>query len=225
MSITRYSLAVTAGCMLSGAVASGAIIPSWRINSIPSPAPSPALEGAYSVSLMVELTGGSQFGVAGLDLGAAFPSFPFTFFNQLPLGSDTKPNPSLVAMNPELAFDTYVGTTTDQAPAILGKLNGLGAAQVGTAGRFNVAWAATPNTGGTGQLEIARITLLNAGGPTNLFLAIPPDAGLVRDTLNPATDVPLPPFPAPGAMVPEPMAVGVAALPLWLTRRSRRQLS
>lgn len=210
---TIKSIAATVLAAACASTASAAIIPSWRVNTI-SPAAiaaSPQLANAVSVSLMVELTNGSLFNAAGLDLAPLL--FGVTFYNQSVFGSDTAPNPLLFPIFPDLEFDSYVGTTTSQAPAVPGKLNGTGAAQVGTGGQFNVAWGATPNTGGSGPREIARITV----DYLPPFVFIPMMNGLVIDSLNPNTFVPLPPI-----IIPEPACVAALGLAVVLKRRSRR---
>jgi hypothetical protein len=219
LELKMYSKVTLASALVLAAAtsaASAAIIPSWRINPI-SPAAitaNPQLANAMSVSLMVELTGGSLFNVGGLDLASVLPGV--TFFNQANFGSDTRPNPSLFPLFPDVEFDSYVATTGSQAPAVPGKLNGIGAADVGQSG-FNVAWGATPNTGGTGLLEIARITMLGGTGSAGVS-SIPLSNGLVADSLNPNVNVALPPIPNP-FVIPEPMSFALAGLGLLALRR------
>lgn len=211
MSLSK-SLTAVAVLGAAASAASAAIIPSWRVNTITPAAitANPALANAKSVSLMVELTGGSLFNVAGLDLASLLPGV--TYFNQAGFGSDTRPNSGLFPIFPDLEFDSYVATTTAQAPAVPGKLNGTGAADVGGTG-FNVAWGATPNTGGTGLLEIARITMFGAEDGTT---AIPLSNGLVADSLNPNANIAIPPIPV---AIPEPMSFALAGLGLLALRR------
>lgn len=205
---------ITLAAAASGADA--AIIPSWRVNPIGPSAITvhPQLANALSVSLMVELTGGSLFNVAGLDLGSLMPGM--TFFNQPGFGLDSRPNSGLFPIFPDLEFDSYVATTTSQAPAIPGKLNGTGAADVGQSG-FNVAWGATPNTGGTGLLEIARITMLG-GNSVVTTVPIPLANGLIADSLNPNVNAALPPLPVP-VIIPEPLGFATAGFAFFVLRR------
>lgn len=163
--------------------------------------------GATTYSLVVDLTGSSLFNVAGLQ--AILPAGS-SYFNQVPFGTDTKPSAALIAVFPDLAFDTYVSTTNDaQAPAIPGRYVGPGAAIVGAGQEFNVAWGATPNTGPTGGtgLEIARLTVLGGGAPAV--------NGEVRSSDDPNTAVAIPP-------IPEPATLGLAALGLGLVSLRRR---
>lgn len=227
----RFSKSIAALVVIGAAsAASAAIIPSWRINPI-SPAAvtaNPALAGAVSVSLMVELTDGSLFNVAGLDLDQIFEdasggSYQPNYFNQAFGSANNKPNPGLVALFPDLAFDSYVATTNDaSAAATPGRLNGTGAAQVGD-GAFNVAWGATPNTGGSGAgpLEIARITWLASSGlVAGINTPVPgPGSQPVRGRVSGDSGGPvaLPPIPVG---IPEPtMGIALAGLALLAVRR------
>lgn len=215
--IHRAMISAVLSCGICS-ITAAAIIPSWRINPIPIPPPSPDLANAFSVSLMVELTGGSLFNVAGLDLNEVFSRPYIDFYNQTPFGSDTPPNSGLFPIFPDLAYDTYVGTTTNQAPSVPG--GNPQPASVGQDGKFRVAWGATPNTGGLGPREIARITIID-GGPAIGLTSVPITAGLVTDSLNPNTHVPLPPIPTPAAFVPEPGMLALIAPLVLILRRSR----
>lgn len=218
--IKSLSAVVVIGAAASAA--SAAIIPSWRINPISSAAvtANPSLAGAVSVSLLVELTGGSLFNVAGLDLDPLFagPGYAPNYFNS-GFGTDNSPpNPALVGLFPDLAFDSFVATTSAQGASIAGRLNGVGSAQVGQGG-FNVAWGAAPNTGGTGVFEVARITWLAssgvvAGGSTPVPLT-PTARG--RVSAEAGGPVALPPIPV---SIPEPtMGIALAGLGLLALRR------
>lgn len=209
------SLCVLAGISACASTASAAIVPFWRVNPITPAAlaASPQLANAISVSLMVELTGGSLFNVAGLDLSGIPLLSGVQYYNHF-LGADTIPTNALFPIFPDLEFDSYVATTAaySQQPSIPGRLNGTGAAQVGTDGQYNVAWGATPNTGGTGSIEIARVTML--GFFPQISIPIPITNGLVADGLNPNVNVPLPPLP-----LPEPMSFAIAGLGVLALRR------
>lgn len=190
------------------------ITPSWRINPITPGAIAlePRLIGALSLSLMVELDGGSLFNFGGLDLNQQLPGARYF---QHPSGTTAQPPP--LWLPPDVGFDTYVSTTNpDQWAAVPGPLNGVGAAQIGDVG-FNIAWGATPNTGGVGPREIARITFLASNGfsvaAPGQGVTLPLDQGLVADSINPNTLIALPPLPI---VVPEPAAVlSVGALMLF----------
>lgn len=197
---------------LMAPVASGGIFPSWRANPIP-PEVQPLLPtGAQSWSLMVELTGASQFASAGLNN----PIAGGTYYNQVPFGGDIVPNPLLVPIFPDLEFDSYIRTTAPAAgntPIIFGRFVGAGTAQVGVLTEFNVQWNAVPATGGTGPLEIARLTF------TGTPLRIAGDGfpiGEVR--ASDAINAPVPVF---GIPIPEPAAIVLLTL-LPFHRRSAK---
>lgn len=208
--------------------ASAGIVPSWRVNPISSALQNriPDLNGALSISLMVELDAASLFYDAGLDLSAALPSA--LYYNHAAFGSDIRPRLGLSGslIFPELYFDTYVASTTDdQWPVLQGRLNGTGAAQVGVngadGGEFNAAWNAAPGTGGPGRWEVARITFLASSNLAfdPLGTPISPGDGYVRDNLNPTQSISLPPIPV--VVIPEPVAaITFAAICLCLRRRS-----
>lgn len=200
--------------------AQAAIIPSWRINPISSGAiiASPSLGSAISVSLMVELTDGSLFNAAGLDLTPVIGINGVQYYNHPAFGTDTTPPVGGPPIFPDLQFDSYVGTTSgsSQPPSIPGKLNGIGPAQVGSGGQFNVAWVANPNTGGTGPREIARITVLNA---VFASIDVPLSRGFVADSLNPNTNIPLPPIPI--VAIPEPLGLSLVCLGAMALRRRK----
>lgn len=201
---TTFILAAVAAAASS---ASAAIVPSWRGNPISAAAIAndPALRGAVSISLMVTLSGASQFNVAGLDFSPVLSGSGGTVYNN-PFGGSTAPSTALLAVFPALEYDTYV-TGPDRAGAIStpGKYSGAGTADFGPGGSFNVAWGATPNSGSPGIFEIARLTFLNLaplGGPI-------PVNGEVRSSDAPNTPVPVPSIPA--EIIPEPTTLGIAA--------------
>lgn len=204
-------------CLVAGpAGALANIIPSWRVNTIPLAASLQLPPGAISLSLVVELTGGSLFNTAGLDLSTLFPSVEY--YND-PFGQDLgRPIVGIIPNPPETAFDTYVCVSTDPNTLAVngGRLNGAGAGVVGFNGELNIIWSAAPNTGGTGLLEIARLTMTDVVlGSTE----IPVEYGFVRDNLNPSVNVPLPPIPV--AAVPEPALAGATICGIALCRRRR----
>lgn len=205
---------------------SAAIIPSWRINPISAQAVADSggvLANAISVSLVVELTGGSLFNVAGLflDDGAQGPLRGAVYYQNL-LGFETAP--PQFSVDQSLAFDTYIDNRSQGQPPPLppGSFVGNHNLQVlfppnsAQGERFSVAWGATPNDNRT---ELARLTFLNA---TIGNTPIPLEFGLVSDSLNPNTNVALPPIPV---VVPEP-TIGTVATVGWTLiaarRRSRR---
>jgi hypothetical protein len=204
-----------------------AITPSWRVNPI-TPAAiqfNPVLANACSLSLVVSLTGESLFSVAGLridqvDLPGA------QYFQQVPFGSDTLPGWFDPNLFPDFPYDTHVFTTQSrfgQPPGVPGRYVGVGVALVGRDGVFNAAWGAMPATGPFGgtNLEIARITFLNAGPISQLTM---PVLGEVRSSDEPNVAIPIPPMPLPAAFVPEP-ASGfflAASMAICARRNSRR---
>jgi hypothetical protein len=186
-------------CAVCG-VATAAILPSWRVNNIPTAATTgdPLLNGAVSVSLLITLSGGSQFNVAGVNINQGTFAGPFSVYN-IDTGElgNFPPIPDFHIF-PHWEFDTYVTTTNGASgahPILTGTASGLPGAVFGP-DRFDVAWDAAPNTGSDGTFEIARITLLGAFAPGST-----PIAGEVRDSLNPNTAVPLPNLPF---VIPEP---------------------
>lgn len=219
---------VVATLLTAVSTADAAISSRWRRNAITPAAIAarPQLAGAVSVSLVVTLTGGSLFNGAALSFSAKDVEVN-GFFNQSPFGSDAAPSPALFSLFPDLEFDTYVSTTDGQTPAIFGRLTGSGPALLGTtAGPFgpqemNVAWAATPNTGPTGgvDLEIARVTYFATSFYTTEFTV--PVSGYVYDSINPNTNIFVPPF--PNFQVPEPNCCGLIAASLLMCRRLKRR--
>lgn len=196
-----------------------AVIPSWRENPLSAAAfaVNPILGGSYSVSLMVELSGGSTFNVAGLDLTDTLPGagyFNPWNFDPYPPNLDWFPFPP--SLYPDLLYDTYVKTTVGQpgVPAVPGRFRGPGVPLVGNGG-FNVAWGAIPNTGGEGLFEIARITVMGVGGQP---IVLTPVDGALVDAAGLRT--PLPPMPFP---VPEPAAAGLVGLVVACGRGVRRE--
>src|SRR5262245_41029033 len=126
------------------APASAAIIPSWRINPINQDAITNSgglLQNALSISLMVELTGGSMFNVAALGIDGLFnfgsgQPAQWRYYQRVTGGSNVDfPDPSEFATTPALEFDTYVCTAAsvsgDAPAAVPGRLNGTGGAQIG----------------------------------------------------------------------------------------------
>lgn len=210
------SLSAVAVIGAAASAASAAIVPSWRVNPISSAAIAarPDLANAISVSLMVELTGGSLFNVAGVNVQTtgALAGASIVQVDTLFGANDFRPSAALIGFAPAVEFDSYVHTTDANAtPAVPGKYQGTGAAELRSTSAFNVSWGATPNTGGSGLLEIARITFL---GAVPGFTAVP---GEVRDNLNPNAAVALPPIPV---AVPEPtMGLALAGLGLLALRR------
>src|SRR5262245_6740425 len=134
------SLHVALSMSLAAApLASAAIIPSWRVNPISQAAIDNSgglLQYAFSQSLMIELTNGSLFNVAGLDLDLGTPGLSgfLRFYQRIGGGASNgaPPPPDLILTNPAAEFDTYVCTTIPDEPAATpGRLNGTGAAQIG----------------------------------------------------------------------------------------------
>lgn len=215
---------VVLATLLSGvSTADAAISSRWRRNPITPAAlaANPQLATAVSVSLVVTLTGGSLFNAAGLSFSANDVEVN-GFFNQPTFGSDRAPNPGLFPFAPDLEFDTYVTTTDGSLAAIPGRFTGSGSALVGTADatgpqQMNVEWGATPNSGPTGgvDLEIARITYFGTSHYSGDFLV--PINGVVIDSLNPNTFVPVPPF--PNIRIPEPHIAWFIAMSPLLGRR------
>lgn len=232
------SLAVVA--VLTGvSTANGAIIPSWRINTI-TPEQIAASGGqltsaSISVSLMVELTGNSLFNFAGLDLNgpAAGNASNIRYFHRSGGGATDTDLPDLadVANSPAeiLNIDTRVSTAVrGEAASAPIRLNGSGAAQLGKDGltptsgsnrvgsNFNVAWSAIPNNGGPGIFEIATITFASGVLPGLTPLGI--GSGFVGDSLSPNSNVALPPIPV-NLAIPEPTSLAIAGLGLLALRR------
>jgi hypothetical protein len=218
--VKSLTAAVVLGAAASAATA--AIVPTWRVNNIPTAATNadPNLNGAISVSLMVTLSGGSQYNVSGLNINqSTFGGAPFTVYNTpgAQFGSDNAPNPAFFAIFPQVEYDTYVTTTNGAAgssAAIPGTYSGAPGPAVFGPDRVDVAWGATPNTGSNGTFEIARVTLKGPFIPGST-----PVSGEVRDSLNPNTAVPVPAFPF---AIPEPTTLGLAALGLGLMGLRRR---
>jgi hypothetical protein len=207
--------------VLLSSSAEAALTAKWRRNPITPAAlaANPQLATAVSVSLVVTLTGDSLFNVAGMKFTANDVEVN-GFFNQVPFGSDHKPNAALVAAFPDLEFDTYVATTTDQIATVPGRYVGTGAALVSAPNEINVAWGATPNTGPLGgvDLEVARVTYFGIAQYSGDFtVAI---EGAIRDSVNPNTDIPIPRF--PNFQIPEPScaAAVLVAAPLVGRRRT-----
>jgi hypothetical protein len=213
--MSRLSL-IASLCIIGSITSSADAALRWSLRNNPITSPTmPA--GAQSYSLMVEfLTPGELFNTASLKMTLPAGS---SFYNNL-FGSDTTPNPALVAAFPDLAYDTYVATTAGfaQAPSIPGRAGDPGAAIVGQGQNFDVSWGATPNTGGTGELEIARFTW--TGGPgfpnqdvplSRIFLSSDPNAfGFVNFLAG------------SGVIVPEPASAAAVAMPLIVTFAQRR---
>jgi hypothetical protein len=167
MHLIKSIAAAATAIGISASVAAAAIQPRFVIIG-PGVPGQPA--GVTTYSVVVDLSGISLFNVA--NMLATLP--PGSTFYQAPFGSDTAPNPAIVAVFPETAYDTYVSTTLGfaQAPAIPGRAFEPGPANVGNQPpgdnrTFDVAWGATPNSGppmGQG-LEIARLSVIGGGVP------------------------------------------------------------
>jgi hypothetical protein len=191
-----------------------AIVPSWRVNTISASATAadPDLIGAHCVSLMVTLSGGSQYNVSGLNISPlTFGGLPVSIYNTPAgeFGSDFAPNPAFFAIFPQVEYDTYVTTTngaSGSAAAVPGTYSGAPGPAVFGPDRFDVSWGATPNTGTTGTFEIARITFRGLANTIQPNVIVP---GEVRSSDQPNVAVPLPPIPLP---IPEPAELGVAVL-------------
>lgn len=217
---TRRSLIAFATVAVWSATVLAAITPSWKVNSITPEAVAlePRLAGAVSVSLWVELDGGSQFYAAGVDLTPLVPGAEY--YNAPNWNLNFPPHLWEPLPSPPTLFDTYIaGGSSHQNVSVAGRLNGNGQAVIGTGG-FNVAWG-VPASGGTEPIEIARITFLGSNGfaiaPPGQGIPIPISSGLVLDDLNPNQSVALPPLPI---VVPEPTAA-LSVLALTLFRRWR----
>lgn len=215
--VKSLSAVVVLGAAASAATAG--ITPSWRVNPISAAAiaADPRLNGAISVSLLVNLSGASLFNVAGLIITQGdLPGAEFIQVDTLFGPNDFRPSAALIGFAPAVEFDTYVHTTNDaQSPAIPGPYVATGAAVLRSSTSFDVAWGALPNTGPlNGQnLEIARLTF------RNVVPGFTPVRGEVRAGDDPNTAVFLPPIPV---AVPEPTTLGLAALGLGLISLRRR---
>jgi hypothetical protein len=153
----------------------------WQPNVITQNAISadPALGGMQSWSLMAKMDGNW----ASAAMEAILPTGN-VFYNPT-LGGNTRPNPELVVVHPNLAFDTYVtcplDTGTSGAPVILGFAGAEpGPGDFGgTTGRFSIAWGNLV-VDPPGTFEIARLTFplgpyINLN-PTNTTSQISPDS-------------------------------------------------
>jgi hypothetical protein len=191
-----------------------AVIPTWRVNSITAAATNadPLLAGAVSVSLLITLSSGSQFNVAGLDLHG-LTSQGVRLYNA---GSGGEPpDPSQIPPNPHYEFDTYVTSPTRRS-VVTFAYTGQHAAEFGPE-RFNAAWGTIPADGSDGLHEIARVTLI---GP--LIPGVTSVAGGVRSNDEPNVGVAVPALPF--AIVPEPMMGGAwVAVALACLRESARR--
>lgn len=215
--VKSLSAVVVLGAAASAATAG--ITPSWRVNPISAAAiaADPRLDGAISVSLLVDLSGASLFNVAGMTITQAdLPGAEIIQVNTLFGPNDFRPTAALIGFAPAVEFDTYVHTTSaTQNPAIPGPYTATGAAVLQSSTAFDVAWGATPGTGPlNGQgLEIARLTF------RNVVPGFTPVRGEVRAEDATGVAVPLPPIPV---AVPEPTTLGLAALGLGLISLRRR---
>jgi hypothetical protein len=222
MSLVK-SLSAVAVLGIAASSVSAAITPRWVQNEVPGTvlALPTVPDDLQSWSLVVDLTGASLYNVSNLK--ATLP-VGGTYYNHA-AGGNVKPNPVFVQLFPDLAFDTYVHTTTDggpggQDPVLPGRAFEPGSPIVGTGRDVDVAWGATPNTGpagGTG-LEIARLSWSGSGVPVvhdGVVTSPANQVSAVFDSVNPNVGVPIP-------QLPEPTALGLAALGLGLVGLRRR---
>jgi hypothetical protein len=173
---------------------------------------------------LVELTGGSLFNVAGLNLDdgvtGALPGA--RFYQNLHPGCSDIAAPMQIGpqpLPPAAVADTYVrGPATDVPVTAFGPIGNFnlqvssGFNAIGE--RFNVSWGSTPNSGGNGIFEIAHMTIVNAQPG---FTPITLQFGRVRDSINPNVDVSIPPIPV---TIPEPASYLVLCT-IALHRRRR----
>jgi hypothetical protein len=210
-------LFVVAALTIASSFARGAVTPRWVRNPIAPHvlALPPFPDDAQSWSLVVDLSGSSLFSEAKLQ--ATLPPAG-AYYNHA--GGTNFRYFSLLGMTlfPDLAFDTYVATTTsgrsigsdpdNPDPVLAGGAFDAGPAIVGSGQQFDATWVATPNTGpagGTG-LEIARLTWSGGGVPIISDGVLNPDGpnpnriSKVFSSDDPNNGVPIPQIPEPASL-------------------------
>lgn len=217
-------LAFAAVTLLTAATSSpAAIIPSWRVNPItPSAITSSGglLNNAVSVSLMVELTGGSLLSGGGIDLTYR-PDLRFYQWRRFGDDALDPPTPDDISQFPNAAFDTLsrvniIGPLSGGGPALRANTDLHPTSGDDRTGRLlNIAWGTTA-VGGAGLLEVLRFTVFQAD--LGMTEPIPLQYGFVRDSQGAIIGLPPAPFgfPEPGAAI---AATGTLAI---VTRRRSR---